>query len=72
MTWRRRGAWARGQCENVWREREEGVAEERRDLGEGEDVWGKGGGCGLAVARYVKRVAAKKVAATRFRYKRYC
>ena len=50
-------------------EREEGVAEERRDLGEGEDGWGKGGGCGLAVARDVKRAAAKKVAAARFRYK---
>ena len=53
-------------------EREEGVAEERRDLGEGEDGWGKGGGCGLAVAQYVKHAAAKKVAAARFRYKRYC
>ena len=34
VPWRRRDAWARGQCENVWREREQGVAEERRDFGE--------------------------------------
>ena len=30
------------------------------------------GCCGLAVARDVKRAADKKVAAARFRYKRYC
>ena len=56
----------------MYGEKEEGVAEERRYLGEGEDAWGKGGGCGLAVARYVKHAAAKKVAAARFQYKRYC
>ena len=52
-------------------EREEGVVEERRDLGEGEDEWGKGGGCGLAVAR-LKHAAAKEVAPTRFGQRRYC
>ena len=30
------------------------------------------GWCGLAVARDVKHTAAKKVAAARFRHKRYC
>ena len=45
---------------------------ERRGRGEGEDGWGKGGGCGLVVARYVKRAAATFLAAARFRYKRYC
>ena len=49
---------------------EVGEREERR--GRGGDGWGKGGGCGLAVARDVKRAADKKVAAMRFRQKRYC
>ena len=44
-----------------------------REEGEGEDRWGKVVGlCRLAVARDVKHAAAKKVAAARFRYKRYC
>ena len=45
--------------------------EERRGRGRtgGEKVVGW---CGLAVAQDVKHAAAKKVAAARFRHKRYC
>ena len=50
---------------------EVGEREERRGRGRtgGEKVVGW---CGLAVARDVKRAADKKVAAARFRHKRYC
>ena len=49
---------------------EVGEREERR--GRGDDGEKVVGWCGLAVARDVKRAADKKVAATRFRQKRYC
>ena len=43
-----------------------------REEGEGDDGEKVVGWCGLAVARDVKRVADKKVAAAHFRQKRYC
>ena len=51
---------------------ESGRGRGKGEEGEGEDGWGKGGACGLAVARDVKCAAAKKVAASHIRYKRYC
>ena len=50
---------------------EVGEREERRGR-RGDDGEKVVGWCGLAVARDIKRAAAKKVAAARFRYKRYC
>ena len=51
---------------------ESGRGRGKGEEGEGEDGWGKGGGCGLVVARDVKRAADKKVAAARFHQKCYC
>ena len=44
-----------------------------REEGEGRHGWGKVvGWCGLAVARDLKRAAAKELAAARFGIRRYC
>ena len=53
---------------------ESGRGRGKGEEGEGEGGWvgRKGGGCGLAVARDIKRAADKDLAAARFGIRRYC